>query len=98
MAANFARRRTSDDQSETLSAMNFSTNFWVPKAPPRYRLQGRTQHSSKVANEPPAKNQPALFFSLFAFSHGEACFLTNESKANEFDRRSFATLELKLRS
>ena len=32
--------------------------------------QGRTQHSSKVANEPPAKNQPAFFFfSLFAFSH-----------------------------
>ena len=35
--------------------------------------QGRTQHSSKVANEPPARNQPAFFFSffffLFAFSH-----------------------------
>ena len=31
-------------------------------------IQGRTQHSSKVANEPPSKNQPA-FFSLFAFSH-----------------------------
>ena len=60
-------------------------------------LQGRTQHSSKVANEPPAKNQPAFFF-LFLLSPTEACFLINESKANEFDRRSFATLELKLRS
>ena len=26
--------------------------------------QGRTLHSSKVANEPPAKNQPAFFFSF----------------------------------
>ena len=34
------------------------------------RDQGRTQHSSKVANEPPSKNQPAFFsFFLFGFSH-----------------------------
>ena len=35
------------------------------------RPQGRTQHSSKVANEPPARNQPAFFFFFFffAFSH-----------------------------
>ena len=58
--------------------------------------QGRTQHSSKVANEPPSKNQPAFFFFLFLLSPTEACFLTNESKANEFDRRSFATLELEV--
>ena len=31
--------------------------------------QGRTKHSSKVANEPPSKNQRAFFFSLFAFSN-----------------------------
>ena len=30
-------------------------------------MQGRTQHSSKVANEPPSKNQPAFFF-LFLLS------------------------------
>ena len=55
------------------------------------RLHWRTQHSSKVANEPPSKNQPAFFFS-FCFLPPR--FLTNESKANEFDRRYFATLEL----
>ena len=52
-------------------------------------MQGRTQHSSKVANEPLSKNQPAFCF-LFLLSPTEACFLTNESKANEFERRSFA--------
>ena len=57
-------------------------------------LQGRTQHSSKVANEPPARNQPAFFF-FFLLSLTEAWFLTNESKANEFDRRSFVKLELR---
>ena len=59
--------------------------------------QGRTQHSSKVANEPPLEKSTCFFF-LFLLSPTEACFLTNESKANEFERRSFATLELKLRS
>ena len=59
------------------------------------RQQGRTQHSSKVANEPPARNQPAFFFFFFFFFLTEAWFLTNESKANEFDRRSFAKLELR---
>ena len=54
-------------------------------------------HSSKVANEPPREKSTFVFF-LFLLSPTEACFLTNELKANEFDRRSFATLELKLRS
>ena len=67
----------------------------------RFPNQGRTQHSSKVANEPPEKNQPAFcFLFLLSPTELEASFLTNESKANELDRRSFTTFELtrKLRS
>ena len=59
--------------------------------------QGRTQHSSKVANEPPARNQAAFFFFFFfcAFSHRGLVSHKIESKASEFDRRSFAKLELR---
>ena len=46
----------------------------------------------RLRTNPPRKIN--LRFFLFLRSPYEACFLTNESKANEFDRRSFATLEL----
>ena len=39
----------------------------VSRSPDWGSWQGRTQHSSKVANEPPSNNQPALFF-LFLLS------------------------------
>ena len=69
----------------------------VPKTSPTPALgrTGRGVHSivRRLRTNPPSKNQPAFFF-LFLLSPTEACFLTNESKANEFERRSFATLEL----
>ena len=82
---------------QDLSSDSFPSVHQSNNPAPQSAFQGRTQHSSKVANEPPSKNQPAFFF-LFLLSPTEACFLTKESKANVFDRRSFATLELKLRS
>ena len=59
--------------------------------------QDRGVHSivRRLRTNPPARNQPAFFFCLFLFSLTEAWFLTNELKANEFDRSSFAKLELR---
>ena len=45
-----------------------------------------------------SREKSTCVFFLFLLSPTEACFLTNETKANEFDRRSFATLKLKWRS
>ena len=58
-------------------------------------LQTRGVHSivQRLRTNPPARNQPAVVFFLLSLT--EAWFLTNESKANEFDRRSFAKLELR---
>ena len=67
---------------------------------PSTRLPG----SSKYPNYPIAGIRirlSTIFFYVFfllSLSLSEVCFLTNESKANEFDRRSFATHELKSRS
>ena len=70
---------------------------WEEKTVLQSLVRGVHSIVRRLRTTPPrAKNQPAFF--LFMLSPTEACFLRNESKANEFDRRSFATLELKLRS
>ena len=65
------------------------TDFFQRSA---YNNQGRTQHSSKVANEPPARNQPPFSF-FFCFLPPRLCFSQMNRKRVSLTWRSFTKLE-----
>ena len=71
---------TSDTTFPTLSALltppfpqTFTKSLYIMD-------QGRTQHSSKVANEPPEKNQPAFFVFSICFLPPRLLFLQMNRK------------------
>ena len=64
--------------------------------PDNQRVMLSNEHYVTCSGRISEKSTGVFFFFLLSLT--EACFVTNESNANEFDRRSFVTLELKSRS
>ena len=91
---------SSDCRSDALTTEKELTVWWKTKIRTQFPSWLRSSAGAYTAQfegceRTPLEKSTCVFF-LFLLSPTEACFLTNESTANEFDRRSFATLELKL--